>query len=1077
MRSIRPMPEAVRTSVRSGTIVFDIARVVEELVFNSLDAGASKVSVFIGVSTCYVRVEDDGSGITRDGLELLGERYATSKFDQLDDKNTKTGSFGFRGEALASISDVSMLEILTKACGRPNGYRKVMKGSKCLYLGICDDRKDVGTTVVVRDLFYNQPVRRKYIQSSPKKVLQSVKKCVLRIALVHSKLSFKVVDLESEDVLLCTHPSSPMSLMTSCFGIEVSTSLHELNISAGKIKLSGYISGPCDNLTIKAFQYVYINSRFVCKGPIHKLVNRLAASFECCDQMKAVSGIQNRKRSRPQSYPVFVLKISCPRCFYDLTLEPSKTYVEFKDWVPVLTLLDEAIQQLWKGNISYRESIGVAADIMAKDLMLHGDEITMYAEDLGDENFSGNSTIEKKNSTIQSHLASPGLVSSHLKILNKEEAYLSHGQQDITPIRSSSNYFKEKENETDFTIQTEKFGQSWELPLPKCIAEVSGNCENEIYISDNNISSVKDHFFVNEVSNGERCSGRVDNSNFTSWWGNDSFEGSLNVSSGSGIAKFTDCPDLIDDVKMIRPFLKSCSLRRSLPHESSLFTDAGHDIRSDNFKMKKLLTESYDRVDISEIDGGNLSFDFLSKTSWQDQTSSFQHFPKVSRKSDLSAEFDSLPVKSIPFYEESLDGNDDFSSHSIAKVDTIGSDHFNLDSKWRFLTSDSFSQGSPWEVEDYTDINIREGSCTYVKTARYKNFTDSEENDCRFSYDVLEKRSSQENCTTRSNSGLDDAVSGRFLQSYKLKNNFSPECIDILTDERESLSLGSHGKSHKSIAIHKSQRDKYNEEIERNSHFSSRRSRSCSAPPFYRSKRRFFALNCHFSSKADNGPAYQEAPEHLKSTSLGDSMLDRRLDLKNMQELKEDNKKVNKDVRFEQSACFDIQDAALLKETISDEFQDSPNHRTKWRNCCPQTANNNKLPGIHDQNTILDVSSGYLHLAGDLLVPESINKNCLEDAIVLQQVDKKFIPVVAGRTLAVVDQHAADERIRLEELRQKVLSGEGKTITFLEAERELTLPEAGHQLLHNYAEEIKEWGWICNIHAQDSGSFKRFPAS
>lgn len=66
--------------------------------------------------------------------------------------------------------------------------------------------------------------------------------------------------------------------------------------------------------------------------------------------------------------------------------------------------------------------------------------------------------------------------------------------------------------------------------------------------------------------------------------------------------------------------------------------------------------------------------------------------------------------------------------------------------------------------------------------------------------------------------------------------------------------------------------------------------------------------------------------------------------------------------------------------------------------------NNNKLPGIHDQNTILDVSSGYLHLAGDLLVPESINKNCLEDAIVLQQVDKKFIPVVAGRTLAVVDQ-------------------------------------------------------------------------
>lgn len=159
------MPEAVRSSVRSGIILFDITRVVEELVFNSLDSGASKVSVFVRVSTCYVKVEDDGSGVTRDGLELLGERYATSKFDQMVDKDTNNGSFGSRGEALASISDVSLLEIVTKACGRPNGYRKVMKGSKCLYLGICDDRKEMGTTVVVRDLFYNQPVRRKYIQS------------------------------------------------------------------------------------------------------------------------------------------------------------------------------------------------------------------------------------------------------------------------------------------------------------------------------------------------------------------------------------------------------------------------------------------------------------------------------------------------------------------------------------------------------------------------------------------------------------------------------------------------------------------------------------------------------------------------------------------------------------------------------------------------------------------------------------------------------------------------------------------------------------------------------------------------
>lgn len=259
MASIKPLSEAVHSSVRSSIILFDLSRVVEELIYNSLDAGATKVSVFIGVAACYVKVVDNGSGITRDGLVLLGERYATSKLQHWADMDTAKGSFGFRGEALGSISDASLLEVATKAHGRPNGYRKVMKGCKCLYLGIDDDRQDVGTTVIVRDLFYNQPVRRKHMQSSPKKVLHSVKNCVLLIALVHTQVSFKVVDVESEEELLYTQSSSsPLSLLRNAFGIEVSSSLRELNLSDGIIKLSGYMSSPSSTLSVKAFQYVCI---------------------------------------------------------------------------------------------------------------------------------------------------------------------------------------------------------------------------------------------------------------------------------------------------------------------------------------------------------------------------------------------------------------------------------------------------------------------------------------------------------------------------------------------------------------------------------------------------------------------------------------------------------------------------------------------------------------------------------------------------------------------------------------------------------------------------------------------------
>ncbi|KAL6521457.1 hypothetical protein OROGR_018026 [Orobanche gracilis] len=126
----------------------------------------------------------------------------------------------------------------------------------------------------------------------------------------------------------------------------------------------------------------------------------------------------------------------------------------------------------------------------------------------------------------------------------------------------------------------------------------------------------------------------------------------------------------------------------------------------------------------------------------------------------------------------------------------------------------------------------------------------------------------------------------------------------------------------------------------------------------------------------------------------------------------------------------------------------------------------------NEQHIILDISD-FLHLAGDPLTPKSIDRTSLEDAKVLNQVDKKFIAVVAGKTLAMIDQHAADERIKLEDLRLKVLSGEMKTIMYLDADQEMVLPEIGYQLLQNYAAQVQSWGWICNIPSPDTSSFSK----
>ncbi|XP_052196346.1 DNA mismatch repair protein MLH3 isoform X7 [Diospyros lotus] len=607
MGDIKHLPDAVHSSVRSGIILFNLTRVVEELIFNSLDAGATKIYVAIGVGTCYVKVVDNGCGIDREGLMLLGERYATSKSDQLADTDSVARSFGFRGEALSSISDVSLLEVITKAHGKPNGYRKVIKECKCLYLGIDDGRQDVGTTVIVRDLFYNQPVRRKHIQSSTKKVLQSVKKSVLRIALVHPKVFLKLVDIESEDELFCTAPSSsPLSLVMSNLGIEVCGSLCELNVSDGVLKLSGYMSSPCDTSFLKAFQYVYINSRYIFKCPIHKLLNQLAAGSNFLDMQKAKVGSQNSKRSRSQTDVTFILDLSCPRSWYDLTFEPSKTSVEFRDWFPILGFIEKAITDFWSENFSYG----------------HGHP-------------------------------------------------LAHGT-----------------------------GRSVE----------------------------------------DKVKGEADN---------------------------------------------------------------------------RLLSE--------------------------EETSELKHLQRSSGMCQLHSEPTTLEAQLV---------------------------------------------------------------CTSLA------------------------------CRPDKKKVADDSD----VKKFKVPKN------------SEGLYICS--------------RDSVEE----------------------------------FSNPLDSQP--------------------------------------------------------------------------KWGKSCQNTVNGNKLHNLHE-GAILDISSGILHLAGDSLVPESMNRNCIEDAKVLQQVDKKFIAVVGSGVLALIDQHAADERIRLEELRQKVLSGEKKTITYLDTEKKLVLPETGYQLLHNYAEQVHKWGWLCNFHGRGSRSFRK----
>nr|KJB17475.1 hypothetical protein B456_003G002000 [Gossypium raimondii] len=795
MGSIKPLPDAVRSTVRSATILFDLTRVVEELIFNSLDAAASKVSVFLSVGSSYVKVVDDGSGISRDGLVLLGERYVTSKLNHLSDLDAASSSFGFRGEALASVSDVALVEIVTKAYGRPNGYRKVIKGSKCLYLGIDDDRKDTGTTVVVRDLFYNQPVRKKQMLSSPKKVLHSVKKCVFRIALVHPMVYFNLIDIESG------------------LGIEDCACLQKLNASDGSLKLSGYISGPCDD--------------FTSKGPIHKLLNNMATSFESLHpEKKANNWTKNGKRSRSQVVPSYIINISCPPSLYDLTFEPSKTYVEFKDWRPVCTLIETAVQHLWRKNISYADGLG-QAETLKEDA-----NILNVAEDF----FDGSSVDLEFATRKRTKKYQP---SSSLDKLTIDNLFLmDHEDTPFEECNGNTAQFKDQQNDMKFVHWTDYSFQSLGDFLSKGGSIVNQRSDWHLWSSDNNILA-EDHFLENRFIASGRPNYHVNNNNISSKLGNESlkFESCVTNETVRSVFPFDShelCNDLQFRKNISKPFMQSCSFQRNRPLDRELVeSDVGVDSPIDSLKTKRKWVCSNDGFNMMEVDFGDQTFDHLSKTAWQDG-------PKLVRTNNIPTDCDVLRRASVKLFlscgDVSVEENG-LVSGSVMLAENLASGHQSLSLGLCSGTSNPFAQ--------FSYQNAIEGSFRSEKRTNFGHFSDGEDEDNQFGVDLISRGSSQEKCIydfPNTEQGIGYAESSRefseHLQQYNLKHKFSPEQFNVVIEN------GDWPWSDSSINEYKRQRDCFRyQDFGKNFSPKERSRRSQSAPPFYIRKRRFISLH------------------------------------------------------------------------------------------------------------------------------------------------------------------------------------------------------------------------------------------
>lgn len=259
MGNIVLLDDLTINKIAAGEVIERPASVVKELVENSIDAGANKITIETkngGIS--YIRITDNGKGFMTDDMEIAFERHATSKIRQADDLETVT-SMGFRGEALASIAAISHVELISKTAENEIGKKIEVKGGNII--NIEDAGCSQGTTITVTDLFYNTPVRYKFLKKDFTEA-GYIEDVITRIALVHPEISIKLIN--SGKVVIQTSGTGDMkSVIYSIYGKDVAENIIEVNYDYEDIKITGVIGKPVIARSNRANQLFFVNKRYI----------------------------------------------------------------------------------------------------------------------------------------------------------------------------------------------------------------------------------------------------------------------------------------------------------------------------------------------------------------------------------------------------------------------------------------------------------------------------------------------------------------------------------------------------------------------------------------------------------------------------------------------------------------------------------------------------------------------------------------------------------------------------------------------------------------------------------------------
>jgi DNA mismatch repair protein MutL len=318
MPTIRQLPPGVVNKIAAGEVIERPASVVKELLENAVDAGAARIDVALGQGgTDLVRIVDDGCGIAAGDLPLAVASHATSKIADADDL-FHVGTFGFRGEALASIAEVSQFVLRSRTREAESGSELEVVGGVRSEIAPCGC--PVGTAIEVRNLFYNTPVRRKFLRASQTEI-GHCSEAFTRIALAQPQVHFT---LRHNDKLLFDLPPTAnwRERIAAFFGRDLESSLIPIDNRDGDVRLLGFVADPQHSRANNRAQYLLLNGRFIRDRSLQHALG------------EAYRGLLLTGR-----FPIAFLRLEMPAEAIDVNVHPTKLEVRFADSGRIYSLL------------------------------------------------------------------------------------------------------------------------------------------------------------------------------------------------------------------------------------------------------------------------------------------------------------------------------------------------------------------------------------------------------------------------------------------------------------------------------------------------------------------------------------------------------------------------------------------------------------------------------------------------------------------------------------------------------------------------------------------------------------------